>query len=243
MEQLVLTGLIVLFASFTFGFAGFGFSLIAVPLLAIYMETRGAVVFQFPYSLIMTAYLCFRAKDVLIWRQTLQFFLWATLGLPVGFYFVDILPETISKKILGAFVLAFVIVSFLPFKNVFAKTIRQGRAWEIVFGFLCGTFQGGYNTGGPPLVVYAITVYEDKEKAKGLMLSIFLYLQLILLAAFIFGKYFTVHGLLVNLYYLPAMVLGSWLGIILFNRADNTLYRKVVLLLLFTTSLFLLLKS
>jgi uncharacterized membrane protein YfcA len=242
-EKVVLTGLIVLFASFTFGFAGFGFSLIAVPLLAIYMETRGAVVFQFPYSLIMTAYLCIRTKDTLIWRQRLQLFLWATFGLPVGFYLVDILPETLLKRMLGVFVLTFVILSSLPFKKTIGKIIRQGRVWEIISGFLCGTFQGAYNTGGPPAVVYAIAAYEDKEKAKGLILSIFLYLQLILLAAFIFGKYFTRDGLLLNLYYSPLMVLGSWIGITLFDKADSVVYRKIVLLLLFATSLFLLIKN
>jgi uncharacterized membrane protein YfcA len=91
--------------------------------------------------------------------------------------------------------------------------------------------------------MYAVTVEDDRFRAKGIMLSIFVYLYIFLLIPYGFGKLLTLSGLIDNLYYAPAMLMGTWVGNLLFKRVDNTTYKKVILLLLFIAALFLCIRS
>jgi uncharacterized protein len=238
-EHVVLKGLIVLFASFTMGFAGFGFSLVAVPLLALLMDTRQAVIFHYPYAVVIIIYFAYGARKTLRWHEVWPLFWGATLGLPIGLYLMHRLPDPALKKLLGGFLILTVLASLRASGEILRRIANRGRLSGISFGLVSGVFQGACSTGGPPVVIYAIANYQAKEKAKGVMLPIFAYLYVFLLIPYGFGGLLTASGLTDNLFFVPAMVSGAWLGGLLFKRVDNDLYRKSVLLLLFISGLFL----
>jgi uncharacterized membrane protein YfcA len=243
MDHFLLTSLIVLFASFTFSFAGFGFSMVAVSLLSLYLDTRSAVVFQYPYATLIATYLAFRAIKFISWSEVWPLLLGATVGLPFGLYFIENIPEAFLKKILGTFLVVFVIVSLLPLRSVFRRLVGKGRMSGVIFGLISGAFQGSYNTGGPPVVIYSLEAHDKKEKAKGVISCILAYMFLFLFPPYFMTGFLTISGLIYNAYYLPLMVVGTWFGGVLFKKVDNSLYRKSILLLLFVAALFLWIKS
>ena len=71
MEPYLATILIFLLGSFTQGLTGFGFALVSIPLLVLFMDIQIAVPLCMLSGLVITAFLSLQLKDHLDWRKIL----------------------------------------------------------------------------------------------------------------------------------------------------------------------------
>ncbi|MEW5911590.1 MAG: sulfite exporter TauE/SafE family protein [Thermodesulfobacteriota bacterium] len=224
--------LIFLLSAFTMSFAGFGFALVSVPLLALFLPIKEAVALQFPYCLGLFMYQAWHYRAHFDWRQMRPLFLGTALGLTLGAYLLYHLPEVTLKRSLAAFIAAVVAFNALPTSKLFMARIAQNPWWGRACGFISGSFFGAYTIGGPPAAVYIMSVTDDPLKAKSFLASFFT-IQFILIG-FIYGAagMFTWPGLKTSLIYSPVVALGSLAGFWAFGKASTTLYRQVVAVML-----------
>lgn len=145
---------LLVFSGFVQGVTGFGFGMVALPLLACFIDIRGA---SSLIALIGLGLNCFLFAQ--LWRhfdkdRVLPLLVSAALASPFGILFLYGAPVSWIYLLLGAIMLA----SYA--QQRFA--LGGNRPWHPVYlgvpcGLLGGWFGGAFGTGGPPLVAYLVT--------------------------------------------------------------------------------------
>ncbi|MCB2228006.1 MAG: sulfite exporter TauE/SafE family protein [Desulfarculaceae bacterium] len=231
--------LIFLVSGFTMSFAGFGFALVSVPLLALLLPVKEAVALQFPYCLALFLYQAWHYRAHLDWKLMKPLVLGTVLGLAIGAFMLYHLPEVTLKRALAVFIAAVVALNLIPAGQSFMSRHAQSPWWGRFCGFITGSFFGAYTIGGPPAALYITSVTGDPLKAKSFLASFFS-VQFILIAFFYaYAGMFSWQGLRTTLWFTPAVIAGSALGFWAFAHASNLLYRRVVAIMLLATAVVL----
>jgi uncharacterized protein len=231
--------LIFLVSAFTMSFAGFGFALVSVPLLALLLPVKAAVALQFPFGLALFLYQAWHYRKHLNWGLMRPLALGCALGLAIGAYMIYQLPEVALKRALALFIAVVVLFNALPAGRAFASRHAANPWWGRFCGFLSGSFMGAYTIGGPPAALYITSATEDPLEAKAFLSAYFSIL--FVLMAFLYGAtgVLTWEGFRDSLVFAPVVVGGSVLGFWAFAKASNRLYRQVVGIMLLATAVLL----
>jgi len=129
---------------------GFGFALIAMPLLTMLLGLQTAA----PLVALVAAVSCV-VIVIESWRSIHFAGAWRLVigslaGIPIGLYGLTNLPEEIMQLVLGIVLVIFAVWSLA---RPHMMTLRGERSGYI-FGFFAGILGGAYNVNGPPVVVY-----------------------------------------------------------------------------------------
>jgi uncharacterized membrane protein YfcA len=237
-EQLAI-GLIFVISGFTMSFAGFGFAMVSVPLLALLLPIREAVALQFPYCLLLFFYQAWHYRAHFSWRLLRPVVLGTFMGLTIGTFMLYNLPDVVLKRTLGVFIAIVVVLNALPNGWALAARYAQSPWWGRFCGFLSGSFAGAYTIGGPQAALYIMSVTDDPREAKS-FLAIFFSAQLVpITIVYAAGGMFSWEVFKGTLAYSPAVAAGSTMGFWAFAKASNRLYRYVVLVMLLFTAVAL----
>lgn len=231
--------LIFLVSGFTMSFAGFGFAMVSVPLLALLLPIKDAVALQFPYCLVLFLYQAWHYRRHFSWEPLRPLVLGSALGLAVGTFLLYSLPDLALKRALAGFIAVVVVFSALPAGRVLAARYAHSPWWGRFCGFLSGSFLGAYTIGGPQAAVYIMSVTDDPRQAKSLLATFFSAQFVLMTLVYAAGGMFSWPVLRGTLAYSPAVALGSVLGFWAFSKASNRLYRYVVLAMLLVTAVAL----
>jgi uncharacterized membrane protein YfcA len=218
---------IVLFTAFVQSVVGFGFALLAVPLLIQIIELQPAVVLA---SLIGTSNNIFQFKDLRKDQDTAQVkrFLFASfIGAPAGLAVFIYANQDALKIILGCGILFGVL---LLARGRDLSEAHIGLDWAM--GIVSGVLLTSTSTNGPPLVFALQARRSPPNVFRATLNMIFLISGLygILLFA-LFGE-ISQHDLLLATAVLPAMVAGVLIGRVVRQRVDPLRFRMAVLVLL-----------
>ena len=142
---------ILVSAGFIRGAFGFGDALFAMPLLVLLMPaTAAAPQMAFAALWIAMIILVREWKDVDV-RPAALLITSAMVGIPCGIWLLVHVDQRIVKCVLGVTVVAFSVWSLRRPGSIQLQTDQSAPA----FGFVSGVLGGAFNTGGPPLVIYA----------------------------------------------------------------------------------------
>ena len=232
-------GAIFLLSAFTMGFAGFGFALVAVPLLTLLIPVQHAVALQLPFSLILFSYSGWHYRHHFSWSHVQPLIAGTIAGLTLGTLLLLHLPETALKRILAACIIAVVLLNLLPLSKAAITVMARSRWWGIFWGFISGSFMGAYTIGGPPATVYIMSVSSNSYQAKSFLGSYFAVLFVLMACIYSYTGVLTQEFLQSWLMFLPVVVLGFIVGIWAFARVSNLLYRRAVTGMLLFAALLL----
>lgn len=239
MTQELAIGAIFLVSAFTQSFAGFGLALVAVPLLSLLLPIRTAVALQFPLLWALFAFQAWHYRRHVPWAAMRPLVGGTLAGILVGAVLLQRLPEPVLVRALAVFLAAVVLFNLVPAGRRTTRRYARSRWWGRLCGALSGSFLGAYTIGGPPVVLYVMSVTDHARTAKGFMAAFFA-LQLLLVAALhASAGLFTRKLLVLSACYAPAVALGAAAGLWVFGRASNRHYRRFVDLLLLGTALAL----
>lgn len=230
---------IFVLSAFTMSFAGFGFAMVSVPLLALFFPVREAVALQFPYCLILFGCQAWLYREHFSWRQMAPLAWGAAVGVTLGAVMLYQLPELALKRSLAVFIALVVIFNLSSLGRRHAAQLAASPWWGRVCGFLSGSFFGAYTIGGPPAAAYITSITSDPKRAKSFLASFFTIQFLIIAVIYGFTGMFTWQGLATSAIYSPAVAVGAALGIWAFNRVSSNTYRLVVQLMLLATAVVL----
>ena len=240
----VIRAAIMALGAFTFGFAGFGFALVVVPLLALMLPVKGAVALQFPAMMLLSTYNAWRYGRTIVWKPMWFFYIAAFLTVPLGLYALIDLPEAIIKKGLAFFIVLTVAANRFKWGERLSGSISASKLWSLFMGALSGWLQGAYASGGPPAVLYVMGITNDPEEAKGHLGIYFAAINIAVMTPLYWtGGLITEERLLAILAYSPMIIISLALGMWFFKRASSMSYKIVVDCLLVITSLLLWVRS
>jgi uncharacterized protein len=115
--------------------------------------------------------------------------------------------------------------------------------WGYGAGALAGLLGGAVGIPGPPVILYATAQEWSPRIMKANLLAFFVVNQLVTLIGFWWTDLLGVEVLwLAALLVLPAAI-GVAVGVAVFNRIDAVRFRQILLVALFVSGLFLLLRG
>jgi len=233
--------LIITFATLTQSLVGFGFALVAMPLLS---------VAQVPPSIStpLVSLLALSLRPLLVahswrdfcWRDIASLTLSAALAVPVGIFFVQRLDERLLVRALGLLIVGYVLYEALLRTRLHVEALPWGKRWSVPLGLLAGLFGGAYNIFGPPAIIYGTGSQWPARRFRA-NLQVFAMTMSVLtsFAHFIDGN-LTPQVIRLALISVPLALLSMVLGLRLIRYLNEDIYRKLVLGLLFLSGLRLL---
>ncbi len=239
METYLWICIILFFAAFTQGVAGFGSAMTALPLLAIFLDIKTAIPLVGLFSLSVTILLVFQLLKYLEWKKIYSLILGAIPGVPIGVFFLKRLDKDTIQWTLGIFLIVYSMYS-LSYK-VSKNGMREG--WAYFFGFLGGCLGGALSTPGPPVVVYTSLQSWSKDKIKATLQGFLLVSYVTAVFAQAVSGATTVTVLRFYVIALPALALGTYGGSYFYGKIGEEWYRRIMLILLAFLGSFMLYRA
>ena len=235
--EIVYFMIIILVASILQTSTGFGFSILATPFLLLLFEPAEAIQINLASSLVISLVLIRRVwKDVDVGILK-RFIAGSSVGLPIGIIIFLVIDISNLKLIVGIIILTLTCLLVLKFR------IKQNKKRDLVVGGFSGTFTTSIGMPGPPLLLYFSGTDTQKEKLRGTTLAFYLFIYFVsLIIQVIFaGTNKTVWTS--SIMALPLVLLGLYIGQLLFKRINQHTFRKFAYIILLFTGIYLLIDS
>ena len=149
--ELVILAAVMFFAAAVQGAVGFGFGLVAVALLSVFLEVDEAALLNAVPALAINLALLWRLRRCFSLRRLKPLILATVAGAPAGVLLLDRAGAGLLYGLLAATLFASVAHGAWPG----GSTRRAHPLWlGLPMGGLAGVLAGVFGTGGPPLVAY-----------------------------------------------------------------------------------------
>ena len=143
----IIFGMLTIFlAGLTYGLTGFGFALVAVPLLMILLPPQAVVPIQLLLASLTGIVVVYEARQWVRLKQIWPLMLAGIIGIPLGTYLLTVLDTNVLKIFIGAVI----SLSALAFFFGFQRPIRNERLASAPIGFISGVLNGSTGMSGPP---------------------------------------------------------------------------------------------
>ena len=207
--------------------AGFGFALLAVPLMALAIDTHDAVVVSTFLGLATSSAQAIQGRHVAAFDLVKRLTLSAVCGIPVGLIVFRQVDEHVLKAILGIGVL---LATVLLARRIDLGS--RGPMLDWTAGALSGALSASLSTNGPPLVFALQGRKLPIDVFRATINWVFCFSGVATLVAFAVSGEITRTGVRDAAISTPAMVIGAWIGFRLRDRINEDGARRMVLALL-----------
>jgi uncharacterized membrane protein YfcA len=208
------------------GLAGFAFSAVAGALLLHWVSPAVVVPLLVACSITTQLISITKLWRTMAWRQCAPFLLGGLVGIPLGAELLaDVNPAAFGTGV-GVMLVCYSIYMLV---KPGISIGRGGRYIAVAAGFAGGVaiaFPGAF-----PTILCSLRNLS-KETQRGIVQPYILVMQIATLAYFSRLGFITSATATTYLWCLPAVLGGTWLGLRLFNRVDDALFRKLVLVFL-----------
>lgn len=220
--------LITLAAAIVQGMTGFGFALLAMPLLSLFLPLDQAVPMVVMLSLVTNVFvLCetFRLIDLKkIWILIVS----GIVGIPLGVYLLKVMNPDILKTAVGCTILVTAVAMVRGFK---VQITNETASFALV-GLLSGVLNGSISLSGPPVVLFLSNQGTEKNRFRGNLALCALITNIITVVTMLIGGIIQASTVIFTLEMLPALIFGVLAGMKAAGKVDEVLFRKVTLYLI-----------
>jgi len=226
---LIATLVIIFAGSLAAGLAGFAFSAITGAILFHLVAPIDAVPLLLACSITTQLFSISKLWYTMRWRQCVPYLVGGFAGIPIG---AQLLRSFDAHMFAAGFGFFLIVYSLYMLMRPHFVVHGGGRYVEVVAGFAGGITGGATAFPGAFPAVWCSLRGLSKLEQRGIVQPFILLMQIATLI------YFSKLGILASstlttyLWCAPAVALGTWLGLQLFNRIDDKRFRQVVLLFL-----------
>jgi uncharacterized membrane protein YfcA len=220
----------------TTGLAGFAMGLVVSGIWLHILTPIQTATLIVGYGLLVQGYGTWKLRHALDWRRVAPFIAGGTVGVPIG----AVLLAHINPAHLRAGVgLLLVLYSTYGLARPALKPVRAGLPADIGIGFLNGLLGGLTGLAGIVVTIWCQLRGWPKDQQRAVF-------QPVIVTAFVMSAaWLGVTGSIgadtIKLFLLglPAALAGVWLGLRLYGHLDDAGFRKVILILLLISGIFL----
>lgn len=210
------------------GFSGFGATMTLAPSLSLIMKPTEAITVALIMEIAGALQLLPRASRECNWKDFAPLTIAACIIAPFGAHFLITLDPIVIRRMIGGTVVTFVLIMLTGYK--FHGQPRIGVA--AVIGGLGGLLLGSTGVGGPPVILYLLSLPSNATIARA---NIILHVGLtstMLLFLLWYYEAFVVLSLWRALVFFPILLCSNWIGARLFKFASETIFRRFALIFL-----------
>lgn len=220
--------LCVFLAAIVRGYSGFGFSLLTVTALSLVMPPAQIVPSIFMLEIAASIHMLPGIWRDVHWRSILPLLAGCLIGTPLGVWFLANVPAAPMQIALGTVVLIF---TALLWRGYAMKTM-PGTAASVATGGASGLLNGAFGTGGPPVILFYFASPAGNIAGRASIIAYFLGTDMMALPILAHQGLLTWDSFVRAAIFLPALLIGVWVGSRSFKSADPAVFRKWVLALL-----------
>lgn len=214
---------VIMLAGLARAVTGFGFALLAVPILGLWMLLPEAVALTILLQVVMLP------RDVAVsWRQMdRRYLMWLMFGalpaLPLGQIALLTIPPETAQIALVCLVIVAILLRWAP--APVASLI--GRTPTPLVGALAGLMEGLAAMPGPPVVLHALATPLSPNQVRATLLMFFGVLAILSVPALAKGGAANKDTLILTLQTLPALLLSDWIGYRIAQKVKPPVYRGI----------------
>jgi uncharacterized membrane protein YfcA len=228
--DLVLFGAGTFAAALVAGIAGFAFGIVAAAVWLHFLPPAQAASLIIAYGLIVQAVAVWKLRRSLHWRRLAPFLVGGAIGVPLGVELVRWLPAPGLRLGIGTLLVIFSLYNL--FRPKLAPIAEASALGDGAVGVVNGVIGGATGLAGIAMVVWSgvrgWSPPEQRAVFQPVGVAVFL------MAGSWLGGAGMIGGETIRLFLLglPALAIGTWAGLKLFGRLDETKFRRLVLILL-----------
>lgn len=206
--------------------SGFGFGIFAMTLLPYALPTYGeATTLSSMLASVTSSIIVVRLYKLIDWKKLLPILLTFLVVSYFSIIFVASASDGFLKKILGA-ILILVSIYFFFFSN--KVKLKPTLSVQIGMGVISGVMGGLFSMQGPPAVLYFLACTDKKEEYLVLAQTYFVMGNLMMTLFRVQNGFVTSAVLEAWCYGLIAVLIGTWIGSLVFHRISASLLRKII---------------
>jgi uncharacterized membrane protein YfcA len=225
-------------AAFVTGAVGFADGLILNAFWLHILEPASAIPLVIVSGLLIHVTPLYKLRKTLDFSRLKPFVVCGAIGAPLGMWILTFVDPAIFKTLIGLLLLAYgfwmLMATNLSF-NISRKLPLDGFI-GLSGGLMCG-FAG---LGGLLPTIWVGMQRLPKNLQRGTYEPFILIVNLVAIIAFFIADLFTMQVGYDLLRALPALILGSWLGVKIYPFINDTVFQKTVLGLILLSGLMLL---
>ena len=219
------------------GVAGFAFGLIAsaIWLHAIAPPQSAALIAAF--AIVIQGASLWKLRHAVQVSRLVPFFIGGALGIPLG---AEVLRWASTSQMRTFVGLALVLFSVYSLVRPKLPAVSGGKIADSVVGVASGFLGGSTGLAGIPVIIWSTLRGWSKDEQRAVFQPVVVGIFIMTLVWFGGNQMLTKDTLRLFVIGLPAVLLGTWLGLKLYGKLDEVTFRRVVLILLLLSGLTLL---
>ena len=220
-------------AALTQSITGFGFALMAMPILASVISLDLATSLLALAGLFNGTFMWLIYRHAFEFKAVLRLLTGSWLGIPIGLYGLHYAPESLALMLLGIIVAGYALYTLIGA----ALPKLDSPTWGYGFGMGAGILSGSYNIPGPAVVFYGQCRRWMPAQFKSNLTGFFWFNSV----AVVVG-----HGLQHRLNHevftqfaiaIPVILIGLGVGTIVSRYLNPNIFRRIVLFFLVLTGI------
>ena len=222
--------------AFVQGATGFGSGLLINAFWLHIMEPTHAIPLNVVTSLFISGVPIYKLGKKLDFSKLKQFAIFGVVGIPIGMYLLVISDPSKLKFSIG---ILLVIYAVLMLKISSFSINVNNKSINNLVGFISGVIGGLTALLGIIPVAWFSVQRLPKNTKRGTYEPFIFITSIAAIISFAFAGLYKIEMIFDLLKIIPALLVGSWLGIKIYNKINDNLFRKVVLGLILLSGLFL----
>jgi uncharacterized protein len=220
---------------------GFGESLIAVPLLALWLPLNVAVPLSVLVSVTIAGVVVVQDWRKIHFRSAGGLIFYTLIGIPLGIWLMQSAEERIVKVILGLIIIIFSI--YLLIGKPLSELKTNSFPWLFGCGFLAGILGGAYGLNGPPLVIYGAKKRWSAQHFRATLQGYFLIASMIGIIGYWLAGLLVPSVIRYYLFSIPVLLPAVLIGRMINHRLHGDKFFRYVYVVLLGIGTFLMVKS
>jgi len=213
-----------------------GLGILPVPLMAAILPAKASVGVLLPMLIFADIFAAGYYRRHAQWKHIIRLMPWTLLGIIAGYFAMDKVSDTQLKPIIGAIVLAMLILKFLQDRRktlADSKTVSLTAQWAFVatLGFFAGLTTMMANAAGPIMIIYLLSTGLAKTEFVGTGAWFFFIVNWVKVPFNIKLSLITPDSLKLDATLFPLIVIGAITGILILKHIPQKLFRIVVMIL------------
>jgi uncharacterized membrane protein YfcA len=212
---------------------GFGFALIAAPMLLFFLEPKAVVITIIIIGPTLAILILRESWNHLRLKQLLLLAIGSILGVPIGAYILSNTPSTLLKPVIAALVVIFAVPLALGYSHRF----KEEKIIFSISGFISGILASSASLAGPPVVLLLLNQGWEKESLRATLAAYFLFTGMITLTALSIARVLSSEFVLSAFTYLPAAFFGFFLGRKVIPYLKAEVFRRIAAIIVIMAAL------
>tara|TARA_B110000967_G_scaffold194266_1_gene222629 strand:- start:106 stop:843 length:738 start_codon:yes stop_codon:yes gene_type:complete len=234
--------LILLVGAFTAalvqGATGFGSGLVLNAFWLHILEPSIAIPLNIFTCLLISGAPIYKLRKTLDFSKLKPFIIFGVIGIPFGMLLLTITDPRIFKASIGIFLVLYALLMLIS--SNFSIKVNTNKSIDSFIGLISGLMGGFAALGGLLPTIWVGLQKLPKNTQRGTYEPFIFITSIVAVISFAVAGLYTIQMAYDLLKILPALIIGSWLGVKIYHVLDGEVFRGTILGLILAAGLVLL---